>query len=421
VLENDVLEFEGNSEFLIRELITTTYSGGVYTDTCGILYGATLHHLRDVVDSRYDDYPVTDPDFFGMEVKFGGMEWMDFETLLNEESARAELVQLRGYPNYDFTVRFRVSPELLGGYPVRDFQVRNVRPRQTFYVGWEGYDVAGRYHDCRHWETVGYFHDYGLVRTWYKIDNLDTDEDSYYASEKGGIDFDDANERRFPYAPEHLDFIDNDGDSSVDEEPLMCPNALLSNSFGTCALDDRMGWYGDSPNIGLELRWHYTDGSTGDWVNLGSITEYTFYMPDQSDLEGLEIQATNFAAVGNPSGSNLVVRADACTDADSDGWTTCDGDCDDANADSYPGAPELCDGLDNDCDSVVPAGEADADYDGYRVCAGDCNDGNFYINPGMAENCQTSFDDDCDGYINEGCGGGSPIFRKPDIQELPQE
>jgi hypothetical protein len=411
-LELDVIEFEGASEFFIQELVSRTYDGGILTDTCGILYNPTLHYLRDVADSRYDDYPVPDPDFYGMEIKFGGMEWMDFETLVDEESARAEVVE-RGAPDYDFTVQFLVSPELLGGYPVRDFQVRNVKPRQTFYVGWEGWDVRGAYHDCRHWETVGYFRDYGAVRIWYKIDNMDADLDNFYASDKGGIDFDDADDRRFPYAPEHLDFIDNDGDSVVDEEPLNCPGALTSNDFGTCSLDDRMGWYGDSPNIGLEARWHYTDGSTGDWVNLGSITEYTFFMPDQSDLKGLEILATNFAEVGTPSGSNLIVRAESCADADSDGWTTCDGDCDDANADTYPGAEELCDGLDNDCDGDLPADETDADLDGYLVCAGDCNDGNDSINPGVAEDCTTAWDDNCDGYVNEGCGGGSPIFRKP--------
>jgi len=108
-----------------------------------------------------------------------------------------------------------------------------------------------------------------------------------------------------------------------------------------------------------------------------------------------------------------------CLDEDDDGWTTCDGDCDDGDAAIHPGAPELCDGLDNDCDGLLPAGEADADMDGYRVCEGDCYDNLFYVNPGMSENCDTVLDDDCDGFINEGCRGASPVFRKPDPMEEP--
>ncbi len=43
----------------------------------------------------------------------------------------------------------------------------------------------------------------------------------------------------------------------------------------------------------------------------------------------------------------------AAGDADGDGFTVEDGDCDDGDANVHPGADELCDGLDNDCDQEV--------------------------------------------------------------------
>ena len=44
--------------------------------------------------------------------------------------------------------------------------------------------------------------------------------------------------------------------------------------------------------------------------------------------------------------------SDSGTDEDEDGWTVEEGDCDDADASVYPGAPELSDtdGWDQNCD-----------------------------------------------------------------------
>jgi len=59
-------------------------------------------------------------------------------------------------------------------------------------------------------------------------------------------------------------------------------------------------------------------------------------------------------------------------DADGDGFSSADGDCDDSDPGIYPGATEYCNGLDEDCDGsvdefAVDAGEwcSDADADGF--------------------------------------------------------
>jgi hypothetical protein len=61
------------------------------------------------------------------------------------------------------------------------------------------------------------------------------------------------------------------------------------------------------------------------------------------------------------------------TDNDGDGFSECDADCNDQSALIHPGALEICDGLDNDCDGVVPAVESqDVDGDGVVGCMDVC-------------------------------------------------
>ncbi len=102
---------------------------------------------------------------------------------------------------------------------------------------------------------------------------------------------------------------------------------------------------------------------------------------------------------------------------------TRDGDCDDANAEVNPEAVELCNGMDDDCDGLIDdeaeavTWYADVDGDGYGdpstgvtscaapgegfvTTASDCDDANQDVNPAATEICN-SFDDDCDGDVDE--------------------
>ncbi len=102
----------------------------------------------------------------------------------------------------------------------------------------------------------------------------------------------------------------------------------------------------------------------------------------------------------------------ACTDADGDGVCVEDGDCDDTDAATYPGAVEACgDQKDQSCDGAVDEGcEGCVDQDGDGYCATvDCNDFNAAMHPGAAEICGNGVDDNCSGAVDEGCGSGTPF------------
>ena len=85
-------------------------------------------------------------------------------------------------------------------------------------------------------------------------------------------------------------------------------------------------------------------------------------------------------------------------DADGDGASACD-DCDDDDGRVAPDQPERCDGLDNDCDGIVDP-EWDLDGDGFASCRGDCDDSDPERNPWAFEACDGK-DNDCDGIIDQ--------------------
>lgn len=131
----------------------------------------------------------------------------------------------------------------------------------------------------------------------------------------------------------------------------------------------------------------------------------TFYRDDDND--------------GFGTGSSFVI---ACSPPE--GYVSNNIDCDDADASIHPGAPELCDFRDNDCNGQTDEGctsettyYGDNDNDGYgdpnnsitstTQPAGyvldntDCDDADAAIHPGATDICDGK-DNDCNGLIDEG-------------------
>ncbi len=98
-----------------------------------------------------------------------------------------------------------------------------------------------------------------------------------------------------------------------------------------------------------------------------------------------------------------------CTDLDGDGYgnpgsPTCRNgnatDCNDQNPNIFPGATEVCNRVDDNCNQQVDEG-FDQDDDGFTSCNGDCNDQNPNVNPRAPEKCN-GIDDNCNQQIDEG-------------------
>jgi hypothetical protein len=100
----------------------------------------------------------------------------------------------------------------------------------------------------------------------------------------------------------------------------------------------------------------------------------------------------------------VVDEGTAWSDDDGDGVAEITGDCDDGNNGLAPGLPELCDGLDQDCDGAIDEGTAcaDDDGDGFSELAGDCADADPSVYPGAVERLDNRVDDDCDGVVDPG-------------------
>ena len=139
--------------------------------------------------------------------------------------------------------------------------------------------------------------------------------------------------------------------------------------------------------------------------------------------EGL-IFSTYYPDVDADGFGDLNAPLNSCLTSAPAGFVVNNMDCFDNDATIYPAAPELCDGLDNDCNGLSDDGLTftiyyeDADADGFGTASStlpsclaqapggfvnnnlDCNDDNAAINPMAPEICD-NLDNDCNGEIDD--------------------
>ncbi|MEO6166154.1 MAG: MopE-related protein [Chitinophagales bacterium] len=184
------------------------------------------------------------------------------------------------------------------------------------------------------------------------------------------------------------------------------------------------------------LRFAYSTDGGNSWIdqgtnqtvsnaNCGITTTSNWDFADFSTKLSLKFRIYGFNASGTTCvlqllNINLTGKVCAVNDADGDGYETAL-DCNDNNPLIHPNATEVCNSLDDDCDTEIDEGVkstfyADADNDTYGnpnisqlACAAtvgfvinntDCNDGNAAINPGATETCN-NLDDNCNGTTDE--------------------
>ena len=223
----------------------------------------------------------------------------------------------------------------------------------------------------------------------------DADGDGHVSTEFEGDDCDDANPNTYAGAQEICDGFDNDCDGNLGASELDDDNDGYLGCGDDCDDDDvtrhpgaEEGCDGLDTDCDGALGADELDGDGDGWTGCDGDCE-----PEVAAVNPDENEDTCDGYDTDCDQGGVVPPLE--TDNDNDGFRACNGDCDDEEPRARPGATEVCDGVDNDCDTILPADEFDLDGDGWFLCNGECNDQEPASFPGNPEICD-GIDNNCD-------------------------
>ncbi|MBK9556369.1 MAG: T9SS type A sorting domain-containing protein [Bacteroidetes bacterium] len=242
----------------------------------------------------------------------------------------------------------------------------------------------------------------------------DVDGDGYTSD----VDCNDADAAINPGASESCNGIDDNCDGNIDEGVQTTYYADMDGDT-----------YGDAGNTTMACSMpegyvaDATDCNDADAAVNPAATEVCNGIDDNCDGnndEGLTF-TTYYADADGDTYGDAGSTVSTC-DGAPEGYVSDATDCNDADAAVNPGATEICNGIDDNCDGNIDEGVqntyyADMDGDtygdassttmacsapeGYVSDATDCNDADGAVNPGATEVCN-GIDDNCDGNTDEG-------------------